>query len=72
MEYIKETYGLPFLKKGLKVIFQDQTGKITRTHAGYICVKFENGQTECLHPTWEIAYFDKNDVLLKDFRTTND
>ena len=68
MDYIKETYNLPFLKKGLSVLFGDEKGKVVGTHAAYIKVKFESGKTECLHPTWNIAYLDKNNELLADFR----
>lgn len=67
MEYIKEAYNLPFLKKGLSILFRGRKGKVVGTHSSYIKVKFENGEIGCLHPTWEIAYFEA-DKLLKDYR----
>lgn len=67
MEYIKETYSLPFLKRGLKILFDNKEGIVIGSHAAYIKVKFENGEINTLHPTWNIAYFS-GEKLLKDFR----
>lgn len=67
MDYIKEYYDLPFLKKGIQVIFKNKTGVVIGTHAGYLKVKFEAGENSILHPTWNIAYL-LNGEIVKDFR----
>ncbi len=67
MDYIRETYDLPFLRKGIHVIFQGKTGVVTGTHAAHLKVKLENGDKICLHPTWNIAYCIDGEIV-KDFR----
>lgn len=68
MEYIQETYNLPFLKNGIKVILGDgQTGVVTGTHAAYLKVKFDDKTKGCVHPTFDIAYV-LDDEIVQDFR----
>ncbi|MEG9490730.1 hypothetical protein [Mannheimia indoligenes] len=70
MNYIKEAYGLPFLKRGIKILFGEQHGEVIRAKGAYLKVKFEDGETGVLHPTWNIAYLDGNTMLV-DFREGN-
>lgn len=67
MNYIKEAYGLPFLKRGMKILFGERYGEVIGAKGAYLKVKFEDGKTGVLHPTWNIAYLDGNTMLV-DFR----
>ncbi len=66
MNYIKETYDLPFLKKGTEINFQGELGKVIGAVNGKLKVKFESGEKAVLHPTWNIIYLENNEVL-RDF-----
>lgn len=70
MEYIKETYDLPFLRKGIQVeLGNGRKGVIIGVHNAYLKIKFDDNTNGCVHPTYDIAYFNVNgDVMLKDFR----
>ncbi|QLB43568.1 hypothetical protein [Mannheimia pernigra] len=70
MKYIKEAYGLPFLKRGIKILFGERYGEVIRAKGAYLKVKFDDGEKCVLHPTWNIAYLDGNAILV-DFRESN-
>lgn len=70
MNYIKEAYGLPFLKRGIKILFGERCGEVIGVKRAYLEVKFEDGEKCLLHPTWNIAYLDGNTMLI-DFREGN-
>ena len=67
LDYVKDYYGLPFIKRGMKVSVNGKTGVIT-SGSNHIHVRFE-GQTHAshCHPTWKVIYYGKDGEILKDF-----
>ena len=68
-KHFQKYYSLPFLEIGVKVFYKPKNkfGKIA--HFGnHLHIKLDD-ETKSLkvHPTESISYFDKNNVLLKDF-----
>jgi len=66
-EYIRKTYDLPFLRKGLRVCFDGKMGTVVSADH-HVKVKFDLYAyiTSC-HPCWDIAYYDEKGNLLADF-----
>ena len=69
---VAEYRRMPFLRGGLR-IFNDtgQHGKVVGgSGAGYVLIKFHYQRwLHIYHPTWELAYFDKQGHILADYRT---
>lgn len=68
-KYIMDSYGLPFLCKGLEIRCGADKGVITGFRNGYVQARLTDGEIASYHPTWDIAYLQNNQIL-KDFRTT--
>jgi hypothetical protein len=58
-EHINKTYNVS-AKKGGRIFFKyyKKYGIITGVHAANLKVKFDDGTTGNLHPTWEIEYLE--------------
>ena len=70
MEYIKESYNMPFLKKGMRVKAIGKDGVITGTHSSNLKIRID-GEKKIgrYHPTYETIFYDENGNVLSN--TTN-
>lgn len=56
MDYIRRYYKVP-AKRGGKVLFKGQQGKITGHYGPYLRIRLEGQRRSGIfHPTWEIEY----------------
>ena len=61
---------MPFLKRGMTVFYvkRGSWGKITSTHGHNLMIKLDYyGFTSNFHPWFELAYYDKEGLLIKDY-----
>lgn len=58
-DYINKTYNVK-AQKGGRIFFKyyQKYGTITGVHGANLKVKFDDGFTGNLHPTWEIDYLE--------------
>lgn len=67
MDYIKEAYNLPFLKKGLPVELDGKKGIVHSARGPHVMVKFEGDKfPKPCHPTWNMKYFTPDMETLND------
>jgi len=72
IEEIRKYRGIPFIKRGMKVIQGGKIGKIVGVNDSCnLKVIFEGkkGSFNC-HPFWDIAYFAKDGSLIEDYRNS--
>jgi hypothetical protein len=69
LDYVKSYYKMPFLKRGMKVIMDGKTGKVTSGDGAYVRVRYDNANysVRC-HPQWEMVYYDENGEIAADYR----
>ena len=62
MEYIRLRYGVP-AKRGAKIKYCGQPGKITGCDSGYLLIKLDGEKrSKRYHPTWNIEYVPADEV----------
>jgi len=64
---VKEKRGISFAEIGMKIKVDDKIGKIVgaNNHCN-LNVDF-NGMVFNCHPNWKTTYYDKNDIVIKEF-----
>jgi len=62
LKYIRTHYGVP-AKKGMKVIFNGQSGHITGAKGAHLRIRFEEEKDRrTFHPTWEMWYVTESGI----------
>lgn len=71
MDLIRKQKGMPFLKRGMRVLFtyNGKHGRISgANYCGNLNITFDgdNFSQNC-HPQWKMQYFDKDGGLIKEY-----
>ena len=70
LKNVKEKHTMPFLKRGMRVEVNGKMGVVTSgNHSLNINVRYDgNNYSQNCHPKWETRYFDKDGVVIADYR----
>ena len=71
VDYIREHYGMPWLKRGLAITVAGRPGKVVGFHGPWVRVRFEGVKrgTVVTNPCWETVYTTTDGDILGDFTT---
>ena len=71
--YIRQRYGMPWLKCGLRVTVAGRLGSVVGFHGPWVRVRFADGRggTVVAHPCWETVYTSADGDVLRDFRSSH-
>ena len=66
---VREKRGLPFLKRGMRVMVNGQMGRITSAYGLNLMVRFDGLDfSQNCHPEWKTVYYADDGTVLADFR----
>ena len=66
-DWVRKSYNLPFIKRGMRVCHDGKMGTITFADS-HVKVRLDGQKypVSC-HPTWEMVYYDEAGNVLADF-----
>ncbi|MCL5117030.1 MAG: hypothetical protein M1272_07770 [Firmicutes bacterium] len=66
---VREKRGLPFLKRGMRVMVNGRMGHVTSGYGLNIMVRFDGLKfSQNCHPEWRTVYYDEEGTVVADFR----
>lgn len=72
VEYIRRYYGMPWLRRGVRVTVDGEAGMVVGTRGPWIRIRLDAAPTVTVvaHPTWRTVYYARDGATLGDFTGT--